>query len=179
MCVRPLPSRRDAKALCPSGATRLLCAKSTFCTSRCTAATKTATVKTVTCAACRCSSGCVATSATALEEGDSVPHDIGFRGSKSMVRVSAMADGSPKLVVCVRLTKAHAQLLKDTPGGADTLLEVHSSSPLQLRLPRGVCLHAAAGPEPLFAKQLLLRALGHVLIHRRQQVGRAPEGSDL
>ena len=58
-------------------------------------------------------------------EGDSVPHDIGFRGSKSMVRVSAMADGSPKLVVCVRLTKAHAQLLKDTPGGADTLLEVH------------------------------------------------------
>ena len=109
-------------------------------------------------------------------EGDSVPHDIGFRGSKSMVRVSAMADGSPKLVVCVRLTKAQAQLLKDTPGGADTLLEVHHPH-CSCGCLVAFCLDAAAGPEPLFAKQLLLRALGHVLIHRRQQVGRAPEGS--
>jgi hypothetical protein len=57
-------------------------------------------------------------------QGDSIPHDIGFRGSKSMMRVSAMSDSSEKLVVCVRLTKAHAQVLKESPGGIDTFLEV-------------------------------------------------------
>ncbi len=57
-------------------------------------------------------------------QGDSIPHDIGFRGSKSMIRVSAMSDSSEKLVVCLRLTKAHAQLLKESPGGIDTFLEV-------------------------------------------------------
>jgi hypothetical protein len=60
-------------------------------------------------------------------QGDSAPHDIGFRGSKSMMRVSTVTDSSEKLVVCVRLTKAHAQLMRETPGGADTFLEVCNS----------------------------------------------------
>jgi hypothetical protein len=73
-------------------------------------------------------------------EADSAPHDIGFRGSKSMVRVAAMADGSQKLVVCVRMTKAHSQLLKDTPGGADTLLEVRWPAPFAAAVCRRFCL---------------------------------------
>ncbi len=59
-------------------------------------------------------------------QGDSIPHDIGFRGSKSMMRVTAMSDSSDKLVVCMRLTKAHSHLLKETPGGIDTFQEVRA-----------------------------------------------------
>jgi hypothetical protein len=82
-------------------------------------------------------------------QGNSAPHDIGFRGSKSMMRVLAMTDSSEKLVVNLRLTKAHAQLLKDTPGGADTLLEVSAFGFFVLFSSSHIC----SGPQPLVARQ--------------------------
>jgi hypothetical protein len=107
-------------------------------------------------------------------QGNNAPHDIGFRGSKSMMRVLTTADSSEKLIVNLRLTKAHAQLLKETPGGADTFLEARAAAARpSLRLTVNFSPpHSRPGPQPLFALQRILRARRDVLFHCRQQVPR-------
>jgi hypothetical protein len=75
-------------------------------------------------------------------QGNNAPHDIGFRGSKSMMRVLTTADSSEKLIVNLRLTKAHAQLLKETPGATDTFLEVCALAALAARRSHRLSLFA-------------------------------------